>query len=78
MEAAASPTEAGTVTGQRITLDAKQAAAGSAADPRRAEVVRVSPFPERVVTLRCDGDATPGWNDVVAQARRPRRRGEDS
>ncbi|CAJ1036385.1 hypothetical protein IOCL2690_000826000 [Leishmania lindenbergi] len=55
------------ITGQRVTLSAKQAAANSAADPNAAEVVRVSLFPERVVMLRCVGDASPDWNDVVAQ-----------
>ncbi|KAG5490156.1 hypothetical protein JKF63_00275 [Porcisia hertigi] len=58
------------VTGQRVTLNAKQAASNNTADPKAAEVVRVSLFPERVVTLRCTSDASPGWNDVVEQNNR--------
>ncbi|KAG5464111.1 hypothetical protein LSCM1_00291 [Leishmania martiniquensis] len=60
------------ITGQRVTLSAKEAAANSSVDPKAAEVVRVSPFPERVVTLRCAGDSAPDWNGVVAQDHRCR------
>ncbi|KAL7695902.1 hypothetical protein N2W54_002057 [Lotmaria passim] len=55
-------------TGQRVTLSARQATASEAADPSAAEVIRVSLFPERVVMRRFAGDASPGWNDAVAQS----------
>ncbi|KAK7196199.1 hypothetical protein NESM_000555200 [Novymonas esmeraldas] len=64
-ESEAAPSSDTAATGQRVTLTAKHAAAHTAADPKAAEVVRVSLFPERVVTLRSAGDASPGWNDVV-------------
>ncbi|KAG5488683.1 hypothetical protein JIQ42_00297 [Leishmania sp. Namibia] len=65
-------TSSSAITGQRVTLSAKQAAANSSVDPKAAEVVRVSLYPERVVMLRGAGDTAPGWNDVVAQDNRCR------
>lgn len=76
MPAVPTPTTAAAgLTGQRVTLSARQAAASSDADPLAAELVRVSLFPECSVVRRAaePGGATPGWNDVTEQAHRRRR-----